>query len=77
MPFKQKFTEEDVVEAIKYYSDFITAAKLAEHIGCSLQTIKSLLEKLEKKECVASSNHGTEARPAILWKRTAKAIQNR
>ena len=76
MSFKQKFTEKQVIAAIQYNSDFPTAARIAEHMKCSIQTVHNLLATLEVKGCVRSVNHGTESRPAVLWSRTAKAIQN-
>ena len=76
MPFKQIFTQEQVLASIKYHSDIVTSAKIAEHMDCSMQTVNSLLAKLEKGGLVRQVNKGTEAHPAILWSRTAKAIQD-
>lgn len=76
MPFKKQFNGSDVIAAIKYQSDSPTTALIAEHVGCSMQTAHNLLTTLLESGCVQSVNRGTENRPAILWSRTAKAIQN-
>ena len=76
MPFKQKFTENQVLEAIKIHSDIVTADTLKEYIGCSLQTINTLLDKLMNEGLVTKSNIGPESHPVWLYKRTAKCIED-
>lgn len=77
MPFKQKYTPKQVLDVIKRFSDCVTAAKIAEHIGCDPRTVNKLLDQLEESGFVkCSSNRGTAERPSILWKRTSKAIMD-
>ena len=75
MTFKQIFTPAQVLTAIKYHSDVVTASMIAEHMGCKLQTANSLLTTLETDGLVLGVSGGNNP-PVVLWSRTAKSIQD-
>lgn len=77
MSFKQQFTEDQVLGAIKAHSDIVTAHTLKVYIGCSIQTINNLLTSLINKDLVKRSNQGSEDSPVWLYSRTAKEIQDK
>ena len=77
MTFKQQFTEDQVLGAIKHYSDIVTANTLKVYIGCSTQTINNLLTSLMNQDLIKRNNQGSEGRPVWLYSRTAKEIQDK
>jgi predicted transcriptional regulator len=72
MTFKQKYTDEMVMEAIQKYESIITLRQVANELKCSKQTAGVLLKRMIASNKIHRVNIGVGARNTWIYKQVSQ-----